>query len=162
MSLHLKRLKIRNSLKDFLINKTDAKDRVFTNHVSSVKPERLQPTIIIKTPIEEYEKISNRQIYLANLEIHIDCLLREQIKIEDELDLLAFQVSNALSENPTLNGMFRELVIPVKTEISIDDSGDRIVGGIRTTWLATCEINNIPEAKDLSQFTALGFKGPLK
>ena len=138
------RKKLRQMIKERLLNKTVVADRI------NIKPSFFSnpfPYVDISTPDDSSELISNSiRATGHSLKVVIDILATaEKEDIYDVLDDIAFDIETLIEQDETFGKTVSEFLL-TKTETGKNEDGDTTLGFLRMTYECEYEKQKTPEA----------------
>lgn len=126
---------IRIAMRDLLVNKTDAGDRVFKSRVVAWR-ERDLPAIAIYTP-EETIAEGSYQTAPRELERTVTVVTEIAFKavadVDDAADEIAWLVEKAVHKDETLGGLVSDCRL-MNTLLEIFEQGDQLIAVLRLDW----------------------------
>lgn len=136
---------IRHAVRDLLINKTSAGERIYTNRRTALWDNAL-PAIVIFTTSQDDElySVSPRELMrTAQIGIELVVAKEGEIPLDDEMDDLCEQVERVLFNNPMLRRSINSKdspvarpILPLRTETDTNYDGLKPIGGLRMNWEA--------------------------
>ena len=130
---------IRTAISKLLINQTNAEDRVFTSRPSNVWQEELTSICIYNSTDNPKQKGYIGQPWLKrDLDISVLLLVKESIKIDEDLDALALQVESIIHplqflNDPDTGDELCETIGLGRSEFHLAQVGQIVMGSILLT-----------------------------
>lgn len=156
MALHQRQV-IGAKVRDLLLGKTAAGERVYLNRFLTLRNREL-PAVLVYPLSEEVDPASAttapREL-TRRLELAIDGLVAAEEAADTAMNALALEIEQALAADPYLAGESGDLIL-TDTELAVDTVGDRLVGRVALTFEVTYR-TMAPEASlDMDDFLSAG------
>jgi hypothetical protein len=129
---------IRNAVREQLLEKTAAADRVFKSRVVPFKRLQLPALAVyaLEEPVDPESRSTAPRELTRNLQLRVECVVAASEDVDDAMDALALQVEDAIDADETFGGEAADAIL-ASTSLEIGERGDQPIGVVSLTYAVT-------------------------